>query len=108
MPQVPARPGPDGVMRSVERETKLNALFLATFTTPAGAEVLKHLRHITIEAVAGPEITTDHLRHLEGRRYLVGIIEQRIKLGRQPLVDHQDQQSDHSPRRSSRVHGTGR
>lgn len=71
--------GPDGVGRLPEIERKLNMLFLATFTTPAGAETLKHLRKITIEAVAGPDITDQHLRHLEGRRFLVGVIEQRIR-----------------------------
>jgi len=71
--------GPDGVARLPEIERKLNMLMLATFTTPAGAEVLKHLRKITIEAVCGPDVPDMTLRHLEGRRFLVGIIEQRIR-----------------------------
>ena len=79
MDKRPAQLGPDGVARLPEIERKLNMLFLATFTTPAGAEVLKHLRRITIEAVSGPDITDAHLRHLEGRRFLVGVIEQRIR-----------------------------
>ena len=96
--------GPDGVARLPEIERKLNMLFLATFTTPAGAEVLKHLRKITIEAVCGPEITDSHLRHLEGRRFLVGIVEQRIRAAhnqnRTPDVAPQ------SPRRTRTVSST--
>jgi hypothetical protein len=79
MDKRPAQLGPDGVARLPEIERKLNMLFLATFTTPAGAECLKHLRKITIEAVCGPDVPDATLRHLEGRRFLVGIIEQRIR-----------------------------
>jgi hypothetical protein len=41
--------------------------------------VLKYLRSITIEAVTGPAASDAELRHLEGQRYLVGLIERRIK-----------------------------
>jgi hypothetical protein len=40
--------------------------------------VLRYLRSVTIEMVHGPNVTTEELRHLEGQRYIVGLIEQRI------------------------------
>ena len=49
------------------------------FRTPTGQEVIKYLRSITIEAVTGPAASDAELRHLEGQRYIVGLIERRIK-----------------------------
>ena len=51
----------------------------SVFESEVGKEVLKYLRSITIEYVNGPTVTTDELRHIEGQRYLVGVIEQRIR-----------------------------
>jgi hypothetical protein len=51
------------------------------FESPTGKEVLRYLRSITIEMVNGPNVTTEELRHLEGQRYIVGLIEQRIAHG---------------------------
>ena len=55
----------------------------ATFKGKGAQEFLRYLRSITIEAVGGPQITDAELRHREGMRYLVGIIEQRIDKGKQ-------------------------
>jgi hypothetical protein len=73
--------GPDGFGYSPARNRELDDLAVATFGRGAGREFLSYLRSITIEAVGGPEITNDQLRHREGARYLVGIIEQRIAAG---------------------------
>jgi hypothetical protein len=78
----PGQQGPDGVVRSAEVEERLNKLFAATFAGESGKEVLRHLRTITIEAVAGPGIGPNELMHREGMRFLAGIIEQRIARGR--------------------------
>jgi len=43
--------------------------------------VLQSLKSITIEAIAGGEITDRALRHLEGQRYLYGLIQRRINKG---------------------------
>tara|TARA_R100000322_G_scaffold60411_1_gene37356 strand:+ start:246 stop:437 length:192 start_codon:yes stop_codon:yes gene_type:complete len=51
------------------------------FRTEHGDKVLKYLRSITIETVAGFNISNEELRSREGMRFLVGIIEQRIKEG---------------------------
>ena len=44
-----------------------------------GQEFLKYLRSITIELVNGPAVSDGELRHVEGQRFLVGLIETRIK-----------------------------
>lgn len=73
--------GPDGLILSAARSNELDLLAAATFATGAGREFLKYLRSITIEMVGGPEITDAQLRHREGARYLVGIIEARMRAG---------------------------
>jgi len=59
----------------------LNQLVSGVFSSTGGKEVLKYLRSITIESVAGPYINPNELMHREGMRHLVGIIEQRIARG---------------------------
>lgn len=49
------------------------------FRTPNGKAVMKYLRSITIESVSGANISDAELRHLEGQRYLVGLIERRFQ-----------------------------
>ena len=41
--------------------------------------MLRYLRSITIELVNGANVSTDELRHIEGQRYIVGLIENRIQ-----------------------------
>ena len=72
----------DGLKRSNEAEKNINDNLLTCFTTDAGVKVIQYLRSITIELVAGSNITDQELRHREGMRFLVGIIEQRIKEGK--------------------------
>ena len=71
--------GPDGYETSKKDNDLLNDLLATTFGTPHGIETLKYLKSITTERVAGPEIKADALFHLEGQRYLVGIIEARMR-----------------------------
>jgi hypothetical protein len=96
MPPVPARQGPDGVNRPIAEEERLNTLFHAMFTSQAGREVLAHLRRITIETAGGPAISNDELRHREGQRFLVYLIQARIHLAENPP-------NDRSNKRPSRV-----
>lgn len=70
--------GLDGIQRKQEADIEVSMNIAEIFETPTGKEVLKYLRSITIEMVNGPNVTTEELRHLEGQRYLVGLIEQRI------------------------------
>ena len=43
---------------------------------------MNYLKSITIEAVAGSEVSDATLRHLEGQRYMVGLIQRRINKGK--------------------------
>jgi hypothetical protein len=70
--------GIDGNVRSADADKHISQNIAEIFSTPTGKEVLRYLRSITIEMVSGPNISTDELRHLEGQRYLVGLIERRI------------------------------
>jgi hypothetical protein len=73
--------GLDNIQRSPKDEENLNTLFYKMFSTDGGSFILKYLKSLTLEAVAGPEITDQHLRHLEGQRYLVGLIQRRANKG---------------------------
>lgn len=73
--------GLDGFPRSKEEDERISQNIQALFRTPNGKEVLKYLRSITIEAVSGGGVTDAELRHLEGQRFLVGLIERRFKHG---------------------------
>ena len=71
----------DGFPRYQEDEETVSLNMHALFNTPVGKEVLKYLRSITIEAVHGSAVTDEVLRHAEGSRYIVGVIERRIAHG---------------------------
>lgn len=70
--------GLDGFQRPLEDDQTISKNVEAVFKTPTGKAVLKYLRSITIESVQGPNASDAELRHLEGQRYLVGVIERRI------------------------------
>ena len=66
--------GLDGFPRGTSDEQNISLNFVSLFSSPAGAEVLRYLRSVTIEAVHGSAVTNDTLRHAEGQRYIVGLI----------------------------------
>ena len=70
--------GIDGIQRTSEKDSEVSHNIAQIFESPVGKEVLRYLRSITIEMVNGPNVTTEELRHIEGQRYIVGLIEQRI------------------------------
>lgn len=74
--------GIDGVQRSQAHDEQISQNMAEIFGTPTGAEVLKYLRAVTIEMVNGPAVSANELMHMEGQRYLVGLIERRIAHGR--------------------------
>ena len=76
---MPIRLGVDNYPRAEEEDNKISLNVKSLFSSPSGKEVLKYLRSITIESVQGANASDAELRHLEGQRYLVGIIERRIK-----------------------------
>ena len=69
----------DGFTRTKADDLIISRNIESLFRSPTGEAVLQYLRSITIEAVSGPNISADELRHLEGQRYLVGLIERRMK-----------------------------
>tara|TARA_R100000234_G_scaffold211_2_gene176 strand:+ start:96 stop:383 length:288 start_codon:yes stop_codon:yes gene_type:complete len=71
----------DGYLRSETEEAKLNKDFANVFSGDQGKVVLDYLKSITTETVAGPNITSNGLFHIEGMRFLMGIITTRIKKG---------------------------
>jgi hypothetical protein len=70
--------GLDGIQRASDKDVQISQNISQIFESPTGKEVLRYLRSITIEMVNGPNVTTEELRHIEGQRYIVGLIEQRI------------------------------
>lgn len=70
--------GIDGLQRKSDLDVQISQNVAQIFSSPTGKEVLRYLRSITIEMVHGPNVTTEELRHIEGQRYIVGLIEQRI------------------------------
>jgi undecaprenyl pyrophosphate synthase len=82
-PKPPRKLSIDGFPRSPDVERRLNDLFAEHAAGSAAfREILTYLRSITIEAVTGPGVSNDELRHREGQRFVVGLIEQRIQMGR--------------------------
>jgi hypothetical protein len=70
--------GIDGIQRNRERDLEISQDIASVFSGPTGVQVLKYLRSITIEMVHGPNVASEELRHHEGQRYIVGLLEQRI------------------------------
>ena len=77
----------DGFARGDEEDRRVSLDIASLFASPTGDSVLKYLRSITIEAVNGPNVTDAELRHMEGQRYLVGLLERRIKHGQKVKQD---------------------
>tara|TARA_B100000795_G_C22799473_1_gene441038 strand:+ start:1820 stop:2101 length:282 start_codon:yes stop_codon:yes gene_type:complete len=73
----------DGYTRSAPQEALLNKHFATLFKGDEGKKVLAYLQSITTEVVAGPNVTSNHLFHIEGMRFLMGIIKTRIQIGEQ-------------------------
>tara|TARA_R100001443_G_scaffold114767_1_gene131200 strand:+ start:1399 stop:1719 length:321 start_codon:yes stop_codon:yes gene_type:complete len=68
----------DGYNRKKEDDEMISDSIGSCFSTPVGQQVLTYLKSITINTVSGPDITDQKLRHLEGQRYIVGLIERRM------------------------------
>ena len=77
----------------VAGEHRLNEAVSETFRTRAGQVTLAWLRTLAIETVVGPDRPDSELRHHEGMRHLVKLIETRIHFateGKPPSPgDHQ-------------------
>ena len=68
----------DGYPRKKEDDERISMDVAALFSTPNGQAVRQYLKSITIEAVHGAAVTDEVLRHAEGQRYIVALIDRRI------------------------------
>lgn len=72
----------DGIERPEDMEKRINGAMATAFAGPNGETALNYLKAITIQRVNGPEVSNEALRHMEGMRNIVAIIQQRIQRGR--------------------------
>ena len=70
--------GIDGINRRQDKDREISQNIATLFGSVTGQAVLRYLRSITIEMVHGPNVATEELRHMEGQRYIVGLLENRI------------------------------
>lgn len=73
--------GLDGLERAASDDRLISTHFAELFSSPLGKEVLSYLRSVSIEMVNGSDLNVNSLIHLEGQRYMVGLIERRAKMG---------------------------
>lgn len=66
--------GLDGNIRDAEAEYMLREAVQIVFNSPAGEYLLRELERMTIRLIGGPKISSDELRHLEGQRFIVGLL----------------------------------
>jgi len=73
-------PPKDSQLSPSDIEVLMN--YAEVFSTPAGQRVLAHLKSLTLLNVSGPHnLNANALMHLEGQRYLVGLIQSNIDHG---------------------------
>jgi hypothetical protein len=71
----------DGMSYSRAVEDELNTLASGTFNAPPGRRFLDYLESLTLRRALLPDASDAALRHLEGARWLVGVIKARQALG---------------------------
>lgn len=72
---------PDGRARNPKTEHNINECFAIVFRGAAGDEVRKYLRSISVNAVSAPGTDPNVIIQMEGARWLMGVIDSRIKDG---------------------------
>lgn len=92
--------GADGVTRAIGDERELNLVFARLLGTKDGKRALEYLRSITIFNVRGMGVSTQELLHLEGQRFVVGVMERRAELGKQRKPQAKGQPHDGHQRRT--------
>lgn len=68
--------------KSIADDRALAGRYARCFRGGDGEAVLTHLRALTRDRVMGPEASEAQLRHLEGQRHLVRLIEGLVDFGR--------------------------
>jgi len=69
--------GIDGVQRSQEVDEQISLNVAAMLATPTGKAVMEYLKSISTDIANGPNISNDELRHLEGQRFIIGLLSSR-------------------------------
>lgn len=72
---------PDGMSRQPKVEHNLNECFAIIFRGAAGDTVRQYLKSITVNQVMEPGSSPDLITYHEGARWLMGVIDTRIKHG---------------------------
>ena len=72
--------GADGIARPEADEAQINGDCLRCFSSPEGRRVLAYLKRITVLHVLGPTASDAELRDMEGRRFIVGLMDRRTNL----------------------------
>ena len=57
-------------------------LFATVFSGPNGKKVIEYLEMMTFNVFANPQSSSNNLWHLEGQRYLLGIIKNKSNRGK--------------------------
>jgi hypothetical protein len=71
----------DGIPRTPQEEDELNLMAARVFSSGVGREFLDHLMNTYFAQVSEASIPTEQLRHIEGQRWLIGVIAARVSLG---------------------------
>ena len=71
----------DGLNLSIEQQDKVKRLAFACLGSQQGQGFLSYLKNATINRPRGPGVSPDELMHVEGQRWIVGLISKRIQLG---------------------------
>jgi hypothetical protein len=79
--------GIDGIQRAANQDKIISTTVAHLFGSEMGKAVMEYLKSITVNRVHGPNITTEELRHHEGPRYIVGLLEARIQHGHKVKQD---------------------
>ena len=73
--------GIDGIQRSQDVDDRISLDVAAMLATPTGQSVMQYLKSITTDIANGPNISNDELRHLEGQRFVIGLLSSRANHG---------------------------
>ena len=69
--------GIDGIQRPQDVDDRISLDIAAMLATPTGQSVMQYLKSITTDIANGPNISNDELRHLEGQRFIIGLLSSR-------------------------------
>ena len=73
--------GIDGIQRPQDVDDRISLDIAAMLATPTGQSVMQYLKSITTDIANGPNISNDELRHLEGQRFVIGLLSSRANHG---------------------------